>query len=209
MKSRDPKNVNETIFSIPLVLSDAWVLFKRYSIGFIFFTLIIFVINAILFFVPVVGILALLFLNPAFLGGYIIVAQRLKREEKVNFKLLFKGFRYTFALFTAIFVPFLIVILGLIIFVIPGLFIGGIFILAPCFVIFERKRKWQSLLESYHITMKNKMIFISLFGLMFLLNLAGAALFGLGLLVTIPFTYLTCFSAYSTISNHVISDENH
>ena len=87
-------------------------------------------------------------------------------------------------------------IVGIILLVIPGIIVALMFSMSQLSLVDKKLAPVAALKESYHLTMGHKW---QLFGLMLILivmNIAGAILLGLGLLVSIPVTLLTVAHVY-------------
>jgi uncharacterized membrane protein len=69
-----------------------WQLFRRYPVIWIVMFLVLALANLILVLVPVVGQLALVLLWPVFLGGLYHAAKSVDDDERLDIKMLFKGF---------------------------------------------------------------------------------------------------------------------
>ncbi len=90
---------------------------------------------------------------------------------------------------------------GLVLFVIPGLFLAIKFYFFSIFIVDKELGPIESLKASWNLT---KGHWWNVFGLMFLLvffNLAGALALGLGLLVTVPVSWMAMICAYQFMSS--------
>ena len=93
-----------------------------------------------------------------------------------------------------------IVILGLILLIVPGVIWALRYLFVP-YLIMERKlAPFEALKESARITYGHKWQLLGLLGLTMLINILGAILLLVGLLVSIPVSALAMVHAYRTLS---------
>jgi uncharacterized membrane protein len=141
-------------------------------------------------------------------AGFYIVAFKLAKQRSTTFGDFFRGFNYFLPLLLATIVSGILVALGFVLLIIPGIYLA----IAYSFVmplILERKMGfWEAMEASRKVVTKRWFAFLGLGLLMFVINLAGAIPCGLGLLLTIPLTYCTYVAAYEDIFGlHLSSDE--
>lgn len=94
----------------------------------------------------------------------------------------------------------LVVILGTILFIIPGLILGLGLMFYSFYIIDLKINPFQALKNSWLIT-KGVKIKLSIFlSIILLINLLGAALIGLGLLISTPFSIISLTYLYRTLN---------
>ena len=91
-------------------------------------------------------------------------------------------------------------IVGFVLLIIPGIIAVLMFYFAGYFVVDRSLGPIEAMKESARITKGHRWQLLGLFGLAALLNIAGALALLVGLLVTIPVTFLAAAHAYRTLS---------
>ena len=81
-------------FDISRYISESFDIVKKELGLFIGYTAVVGLIFVVAAFIPFIGSLAVQFLAPTFLAGYLIVAHKMNRNEEVEFGDFFKGFDY-------------------------------------------------------------------------------------------------------------------
>lgn len=95
-----------------------------------------------------------------------------------------------------IFLFWVATILGLVALVLPGLVIGARLFLAPVVVIDQGRDPIAALRHSWELTEGHVIPLLTFGAMLLVMNLLGAIPFGLGLLVTIPVTFLAVVDVY-------------
>ena len=93
-----------------------------------------------------------------------------------------------------------VVVLGLVLLIVPGIISGLMFMFTPYIVIDKGLGPIEAMRESKHITDGHKWQLLGFVGLTVLVNILGFLCFLVGLLVTIPLTALAVVHAYRTLS---------
>ncbi len=142
-------------------------------------------------------------LGPLQLGLYKMVRQALKNEP-VDFSLLFSGFSrvpdaYVAGLLIGVFTG-----LGTFFCVVPGLIIGTVYSCTYLFMNEKNLAFWDAMEASRKMAMNNPGQWVILTLALFALNLVTVVTCGLGLLVTVPMTYIIIAMAYDLEQNAVI-----
>jgi len=184
-------------------LTRGWELFKRNIGGFIAFTLIVIVIQLILSVlnrkgVQVGSLISLIIAGPLS-AGFLIVAFKLIRNRVTNFEDFFRGFSNFLPLFLVYLLTNILVGIGMIFLIIPGIYLAVAYLFSMAFVVERRLNFWDAMETSRKLITKRWFSFFGLVLLLGLINLVGALLLGLGLLVTIPVSFCTIAAAYDDI----------
>lgn len=93
----------------------------------------------------------------------------------------------------------LIVMAGLLLFIVPGIIWGLKYQFYTYFIVEKNAGIWESMQLSGQATQGNKWTLLGLGIVLFIINLLGAMLLGVGLLVTVPVTMLAGMYAYKTL----------
>jgi tetratricopeptide (TPR) repeat protein len=178
-------------------LKTGWRLFKQYPGGFIGFTALALVIETGLGCLPKVGWMVS-FIHYPLLFGFVAVSARLIKGQGVLFRDFFEGFHFLVTLLLLGMVTQVLVVLGLLLLVVPGVYLMVGLMLAPWFVLDRRVGFWEALNLSRRAVQPHWFELFGLLLLIILINLLGALALGLGLLVTIPVSWCAITAAYAT-----------
>lgn len=193
--------------------SRGWEIFKDYAWGFILFTLLYFAIVGLLsFFLPSPlgarpgdgeafsgGNIVANILSPILGVGYYCVALQIARCRPKSFSDFFGGFNKFVPVFLTALVSGLLIGLGLVLLVLPGIYLAVSYMFAQLFVVDKSLGFWSAMETSRRLITKKWFSFLGLGLLMFLLILAGLLFFGVGVLVTFPLGSCVLTAAYEDI----------
>lgn len=176
---------------------QSWEIFQSYPIGFICYALIIVGIN----FIPVINIIASFISVPLYVGMQIVAIKKI-RGEAVEFKNFFDGFNFFLPLFVAELVVLLFVVLGLILLIIPGIYLAVSYVFVALLIVDKKLSVWEAMELSRKTVTKNWLDFFLLLIITALINFAGLIALGVGLLVTLPVTICAIAVGYEKIFKH-------
>lgn len=188
-----------------------WAIFKEFAWGYILFTLVIGILSALLSQLPApLGIKAaegdfaggnLIFniISPALGAGFYVVSFQIARNRPKNFSDFFGGFKKFLPLFLTSLVSTIFIAIGLILLIIPGIYLAVSYMFAQLFVIDKNMGFWSAMDTSRKLISKRWFSFLGLSIVLGLLVLAGFLLLGVGALVTIPLSTCVLAAAYEDI----------
>lgn len=187
--------------------SRGWDIFKQYAFPFIGFLLLTFLIGGVLSRLPYPlglnedneGGIVNSIISPVLSAGFYIVAFKLAKRQLVSFGDFFRGFNNFLQIFLVNLVAGLLIVLGFVLLIIPGIYLLIAYFFSTCLVIEKRFDFWPALETSRKLVTKRWFSFLGFGLLLFLLNLAGAFLFIIGLFVTIPLTFCIIVAAYEDV----------
>ncbi|WP_017298754.1 hypothetical protein [Nodosilinea nodulosa] len=192
--------------------SRGWEIFKSKAPLFILFTLLLFLIQVVISVLPFPlgarsgdgpsgGILNLAFniVAPALTAGYYFVAFQLARGRSAVFGDFFLGFNKFLPIFLTALVSTILTAIGFVLLILPGIYLAVAYIFAQPLVIDKNADFWQAMEMSRKLVTKKWFSFFALLIVIFLLNVAGAILLGVGLLVTLPLSVCIIAAAYEDI----------
>lgn len=132
-----------------------------------------------------------------FIGlGFIKTMLLLIDNRHVEVADLFNNFRVFFSYFVAYLLYLIAVIIGLFLFVIPGIFIAVRFQFYPYFILESGDSSFTALKKSFYLS-QNFTLELLLFGIaVVVLNLAGILLLGIGIIFTYPLTTMATAIIY-------------
>jgi uncharacterized membrane protein len=187
--------------SLPMgeYFKTGWGLFKQYPGGFVGFCVLYLVIQATLHRIPYVGPVASLAVSTPLIMGNFLVSAKLLHGQTPEFRDFFGGFQYVLPLLLLSLVAGLFIGIGTILLVIPGIYLAVAYLFSSYLVVDRRLDFWPAM-ELSRLTVKPRWFGYFAFVLVVaLLNLAGAIALGLGLLVTIPWSFCAVTVAYADL----------
>lgn len=171
-------------------------LFKQDSGLFIGYTCVYFLIIMI---AGMVVPFAANILAPPLAIGFYLVFQKVRKGESREFGDFFKGFDKIGPLILVSLVSGMFISLGIILLIIPGIYLAVAYAIADKLVYFRNYEFWTAMEASRKLVSKQLGSWFWFFTLIFLINLAGALPCGLGLIWTIPYTMGAVFAAYEDV----------
>jgi uncharacterized membrane protein len=186
-------------FNLSYYISEGYELFKRNVGGFILFILVFFAISVVLAFIPILGSIASVVISPALTAGFYMAAKKVKNGETVEFGQFFDGFKLGAPIFLVGLISQLLVFVGCLLLLIPGIYLGVAYTFAALFVTFHKMDFWPAMEASRRVISKN---WFNVFGFVLvlgLINMGGAIVLGIGLLVTIPISMCAIYVAFEEV----------
>jgi uncharacterized membrane protein len=177
--------------SIENVLQVGFNLFRRTPGIFILYSIVaIFALSN-----PISGLL----LGGPIITGYYVVAHRVKHSRQVELPDFFKSFDKYVPLLILNLLMVLVIFLGLLLLIIPGIYFAISYLFAHFFV-------WFYNVEPTEAIRLSRMTISGNFGQIFILclilagiNLLGTLAFGVGVLLTLPLSYCVVYAAFDDI----------
>ena len=177
--------------SIENVLQVGFNLFRKSPGVFIIYSLI----GLVALSNPISGLL----LGGPVITGYYIVAQLISRDRNVELPDFFKSFDKFMPLLILNLLMTVVIFLGLLLLIIPGIYFAVSYLFAHFFV-------WYYDVDPTEAARLSKKTVSGNFGQILLLclvlggiNLLGVLAFGVGILLTLPFTYCVVYAAFDDI----------
>ena len=195
-------------FKMGQYFGRGWEIFNSYALPFVGFTLLLVVIfGAMSFILPFPlgtgeqggGNIVANILSPILGAGYYIVAFQIARNRPKAFGDFFQGFNRFLPILLYSIVSSILILVGLILLIIPGLYLAVSYVFGLPLLLDKSLDFWPALETSRKLVSKNWFSFFVFLILLGFLNLAGALLLGIGLLVTIPWTVCAVVAAYEDI----------
>jgi len=180
-------------------LSKGWEIFKKNIGEFIGYFVTIMIINVVLSLIPILGTLASVIISTPLYAGFLIVAFKLMKNQKVEFGDFFGGFRYFLPLFLAGLLTSIFIGIGIIFLIIPGIYLAVSYLFSTPLILDKKMDFWEAMETSRKTITKNWFGFFGFSVIMLLINFGGGLLLGVGLLVTVPVTACAIAVAYDDI----------
>lgn len=132
-------------------------------------------------------------------AGYFIVARRLDKGKTIVFDHFFDGFKMFMPLFLLTIISAIVIFIGFIALIIPGIYLSVAYTFAIFFIIFEKLDFWEAMEASRKIVAREWFSVFVLVIALGLLNFLGLMAFGIGLLFTVPISYAALYVAFDDI----------
>jgi len=140
-------------------------------------------------------------------AGYYLTINKIRKGEVISFSNFFDGFKMFMPVMIVSMLSGLIISIGMLLLVLPGIFFSVIYLFAMPLVVFGKLDFWPAM-ESSRIIITRNFTEAFLFGLMIVgVNILGLLALGLGVLITIPLSYAVILMAYEDIYNFDEIDE--
>lgn len=192
---------------IRVVFIKAWDLFKTRALLFVSFTLFIFS-TALLFilYLQPYTILFSAFLAPPLYAGFFLVGNKISRGEEVIYPDFFSGFQYWIVTVGISLIAQILIALGIFAFVAPGIYLLVGYMLAVPMGIFAGVDLWTAMELSRKLVTKYWWKFFLLLILLLIYNMLGALVFGVGILITFPMTFLAIYVVFEELTADALAD---
>lgn len=198
------------MLNISAAINYGWETFKKmpgYLIGLVAIVILISILPSIsqaalgeMKFAAMVAYFAGIVLQLIVSLGLIKVLIAIYNGAKPNYGMLFDEANKIGRYFIASILYALIVVGGLLLFIVPGIIWSIKYKFYPYFIVEKNAGIWESMMLSGQATDGNKWTLLGLGIVLGLINLGGALLLGLGLLVTVPVTMLAGVYAYKVLA---------
>lgn len=191
---------------IQACLKQGWEMFKQHTGEFVGFTLIVFAVSALCSKMGAFGSILFSAAAAPFYAGYGIVAFNLLSGKNLEFSDFFKGFNYFLPLFLAGLATGILVSLGFVLLVLPGIYLAVCYMFVTLLIIDNRMEFWDAMETSRKVVSKNWLAVFILACALFAVNLLGMLALVVGLLVTVPVTACAAAVAYKEVFGLHASD---
>ena len=187
-------------FKLQNYINDGFALFKKNIGGFAGFYAILF---SVFFVVGLIfGDYATFITNllqPILVAGALIVANDIYRGKSPDFLRFFDGFKHFLGLFILSLVSGLLIVVGIIFLIVPGIYLAVSYSFANMFVIFLGYEFWPAMELSRQIITKNWWQFFGFLIIIGLINIGGLLACGVGVIFTAPATMCMTYCAFEDI----------
>ncbi|WP_294347779.1 hypothetical protein [Prosthecochloris sp.] len=180
-------------------LKEGWDVFKSRPGEFIAFSVIIFVVFGLFSRLDFIGPLATTAIASPLFAGFIIVIFMLFKGREVQFGDFFKGFNYFLPLVLAGIVSGILIGIGFVLVLLPGIYLAVSYLFVSMLIIDYRMEFWQAMETSRQIVTKNWFSLFVFFLVLLVVNLLGMLALGIGILVTMPLSICSICVAYRDI----------
>lgn len=186
----------------------AWELYKAHPFFFsLFMLLIVSIQGMVVIYVQAYMIVYSTLLAPPLYAGFYLVANRISRGEEVVYPDFFGGFRFWIPTAVISLLTQVLIAIGLIALIIPGIYLAVGYLFAIQMGIFGGLDPWSAMEWSRKLITRNWWRFFGLLLVLVVLNVLGLLLAGIGLLFTVPLTFLVLYVVFEEITREVFSEE--
>lgn len=194
-------------FNISATIDKAWEMFKSramFHIGYAF--LIITIQLMFTLYLEDFAFIYSIFISPPLVAGFYLVANRMSQGEYLDFQNFFDGFKYILPLIIVNLITGILIVCGIILFIIPGIYLGVGYLFSLLFVLFGGYDFWTAMEFSRQLVHKNWWKFFGFVLLLLLINIGGFLCLFVGLLVTIPLTYISVYVLFEELTLDAADD---
>jgi len=194
METNERQNtVSNDIVDIVGLLESGWQIYrkswKKFS-GASFLFLLIFIGASLIH-----DFIGLLFMGPMTAGIFLFTGEMIAGKDPQPSR-VFEGFRWFLPSAIANLVISVFVILGLWLLLIPGFVFGGWYLLTYLFIIDRGFDFWSAMESSRRVAFRDMLGMTLFYVALGAINVIGALLFGIGILITFPVTTIATYLAY-------------
>ncbi|RMG58346.1 MAG: hypothetical protein D6722_23675 [Bacteroidetes bacterium] len=186
-------------FKIGDYINRGFEIFRKDPGPFIGYGAVVFFGMMILAFIPIVGALALLVLVMPLIAGFYHYANKVANDEPRTFRDFFAGFNQIGSLLGLMLLMALVVGLGFIALIIPGIYLGVAYGFALPLVALGGMGAWDAMELSRKIIHKNWWWFLLFSIIVSVISSIGQVALLIGVFVTMPIAYCVQYAAFEDI----------
>jgi uncharacterized membrane protein len=179
-------------------LNEGWAIYRREPLLLSAATLLQIAVNALASSIPLVN---MLLYGPLLAGLYILV-MRIDRGDAVRFANYFDGFQLFLPLVLASVVTSLLITLGILFFILPGIYLALAYGFTYLNIVDGGMEFWPAMERSRKMITAHFWQYLVLALVFLVICILGAIPFGLGLLVAVPVCLAAQYCLYRDLSAH-------
>lgn len=172
-------------------ISRGWELFRKRTDFFVLFTLVFFICCSI----PLANVL----IYQPLAAGFLIATFYLASGKQLIFEDFFEGFRHFAGLLLFTILSAVLIFIGLLALLVPGIYLAIGYIFTPFYIIFARMDFWEAMESSRKLVHREWFSIFAFVIVLALVNVLGLLALGIGLLITVPLTYCALYAAFDDI----------
>lgn len=187
-----------TSLEVGPLLSQAWSIFTKNPGTLLIASIILYVIFAVLaYFTRGIGTVIV---SGPLCYGYLVLVLQFVRGKSPELPVMFSGFQRFLPTFLAGLLISILASIGTFLCVLPGLFVGLIYMLTFFCMADRDLGAWAAMEASRQIVMANFVSWLIIWLVLVVLNFVGVLVFGVGILVTMPLSALMLAAAYNQVA---------
>ncbi len=187
---------------------DGWEIFKTkplFTMGYAAFILLLQVTFAL--YLTDISFVFTIFLAGPLYAGFFLVANKISRNEEVLYPDFFGGFRYYMPVVSVWLIGQILAGFGILFLVLPGIYLMVGYMFAVLMALFGGFDFWNALEYSRKLIHLRWWRFFYLMLLLLVLNIIGALLLMVGLMVTLPLTFYIIYGVFEEITQEALMEE--
>lgn len=190
-------------------LKRGWELFKEQPVILIgYFILVMGVQVGASFFLEDFSSIVSILIAPPLTAGFFLIANKISRGEVVDFRDCFDGFKFWVPVIGVNIISGIIIILGIIALILPGIYLAVAYSFAMPFVLFAGTEFWTSMELSRRLITKVWWRFFAFVLLLLVINILGVLALGVGFLVSGPFSYMAMYAAFEEMTGDLLLEDD-
>lgn len=195
-------------FDIKAAFKKGWEMFSQNAITSVAYAMFIISIQLLVaLYIPELALVYSILIFPPLMAGFFLAANKISGGDQITYPDYFSGYNYYIPLVLINVVGQVFVALGLVLLILPGIYLMVGYMFAFLLTIFAGTDFWHSLEFSRKIiTLQFKKFFI-LFLLLLVLNVLGALTL-VGLLFTLPFSMYVIYTAFEMVTEDAVLEED-
>ena len=199
-----PKDIDRLMWegyevNLKQYLVNGWHIFMTDIGSFMIYAILFLAINIFLEMIPFFGqIAAPILMFPLSVGFFVFAAKKMKRQP-ARFQDFLKGFDYLIPLVIVGALVTVLIVLGLFLFIIPGVYLAVGYLFASLLVVDRKMTPWQAMEASRKLITKKWLHMFALALILLIINLAGALIFIVGLIPATAISFCILTAAYDDI----------
>ncbi|SHN27092.1 hypothetical protein SAMN04488057_11571 [Cyclobacterium lianum] len=191
-------------FDIEAAFRKGWDTFRKVGIYSVSFALLIISVQFLfMMYAPEYLFVFSLFLAGPLFAGFYLVANKVSQGEPIQYPDFFRGFGYYIPVILVWIVGQFLTVIGVFALVLPGIYLLVAYMFGILISLFFGLDFWNSLEYSRKIIHRQWFKFFTFGFFLALINIAGALLFGIGLVISIPVTYYAIYHVFESITGQV------
>jgi len=147
-----------------------------------------------------------LFLAPPLYSGFYLVANKISLGQQVVYPDFFKGFNFYIPVFSIWLIGQILTALGLVLFVIPGIYLAVAYSFSVLMALFGGFDFWTALEESRKLITVRWLKFFLFTLVIVVINVLGIMSLFIGLLVTVPVTFYATYILFEDLTKDIFAE---
>jgi uncharacterized membrane protein len=199
------KNQDGSRVDIVSWFQEGWQIFKSAWQVYLLTALVFILINLLAQIIPFGSIIIN---GPMVVGFFLVISDHLAGHG-YRVGRLFGGFAYFVPAFSSTLLIFIFTFMGLMLLILPGLVIGSWYVFTYLFIVDRGMDFWPAMEASRKLAFEDIVGFALFFLVIGIVNFLGFLFFFVGMLVTLPVTFIATFVAYRRLVGlHRLAAEN-
>ncbi|WP_194975046.1 hypothetical protein [Aquiflexum lacus] len=194
-------------FDIQEIFIRAWQMYLKEPLQSSAFVMFIFSLQLLAFlYLKDFAFLQSIFLSPPLYSGFYLVANKLSLKQKVVYPDFFKGFNFYMPIFAIWLIGQVLTAFGLVLFVIPGVYLAVAYSFSVLMAIFGGFDFWTAMEESRKLITARWLKFFLFTLVIIVINVLGLLTFGLGLLVSVPISFYATYILFEDLTKDIFAE---